>query len=84
VSVTTGPSATQFAKSPKIATLLGVAGLIPFAGTVAGAIYMPEALDLISDLQAVYGSCILSFLGGIHWGIAMQHKGSIIFNRYGL
>jgi hypothetical protein len=56
---------------PGYAKALGVAGLIPFAAASAGAIYMPEAIYLMSEVQASYGSIILSFLGGIHWGIAM-------------
>jgi hypothetical protein len=53
-------------------------GLIPFVGTVASSIYFPEAIDLIGELQALYGCCILSFLGGIHWGLALMKTGTEI------
>lgn len=64
-------------KAPLVANLLGAAGLIPFIGTAVGSYYMPEAVHLISDLQSVYGSIILSFMGGIHWGLAMVDTTSI-------
>lgn len=65
-------------KMPRVAGVLGTAGLIPFVGTVASSIYFPEAIDLIGELQALYGCCILSFLGGIHWGLALMKTGTEI------
>jgi hypothetical protein len=63
-------------KMPSYARFLGVAGLIPFVATTAGSVYMPEAMFLMAEVQASYGSLILSFLGGIHWGLAMKTQNS--------
>lgn len=64
-------------KVPGSATLLGYAGLIPFAGT-ALIVWLswpsPAARDALFALQA-YGAVILSFLGGARWGLAMAGHG---------
>lgn len=60
---------------PPAAKWLGYAGAIPF---VAGALasiplfrtLQPFGLSLLLD----YGAIILSFMGGVHWGSAMQRK----------
>jgi Protein of unknown function (DUF3429) len=57
---------------PQPAWLLGAAGLIPFVGLAA----LP-VLDVIPAIPAnyyfqLYAAVILSFLGGVHWGLAMQ------------
>ncbi len=51
----------------KTAYLLGLAGLIPFVGLTA-LMYQPWSHSLFMTYSAV----ILSFLGGIHWGVALQ------------
>lgn len=51
----------------RAATLLGLAGLIPFVGLTA-MMYQPWAIGLFMTYSAV----ILSFLGGIHWGVALR------------
>eukprot|EP00842_Homolaphlyctis_polyrhiza_P002530 jgi/Hompol1/3278/HPOL_003198-RA len=56
--------------------LLGFAGLIPFAGAAAAGVWMPEAIWLISEAQATYGCSILSFMGAVHWGLAMAEYGT--------
>lgn len=58
---------------PLIAILLGLAGLIPFvAGSYAALAYVDETGRLAFLGLATYGAAILSFLGGVHWGIALQ------------
>ena len=57
------------------ARLLGLAGLLPFAAAALLA-WWPQALpwqglDARMALLA-YGAVILSFLGGIHWGLVMR------------
>lgn len=51
---------------------LGVAGLLPF---VAGAVGLwslpPEWAGLAALALLTYAAVIVSFLGGIHWGLAM-------------
>ena len=63
-----------FSTPSATARVLGLAGLLPF---VAGAIAL-AALDA-PGLQAwagtalvAYGALIATFLGGIHWGLAMR------------
>lgn len=53
----------------KTAYLLGLAGLIPFVVATAFMFY-PLSITLFIPYSAV----ILSFLGGIHWGVALQNK----------
>jgi hypothetical protein len=58
---------------PRVAILLGVAGLLPFIGTGLGSVVndQVEALRMLSALMT-YGAVILSFLGGVHWGLALD------------
>lgn len=62
--------------APQIVTvfrLLGYAGLIPFAAAVALAFTGPPAWrgQALAALAA-YGAVILSFLGAVHWGLALR------------
>ena len=67
----------MFAKSavPGPALLLGWAGVIPFAlltvATVLG--LEPLSLDARAALLA-YGAAILSFLGGVQWGVLLPRN----------
>lgn len=67
---------------PKAPLWLGAAGLIPFVSCAAGVAAGGVDLTLLSlsvtpdqlvHLQAVYGVNILSFMGGVHWGLAMAN-----------
>lgn len=53
--------------------VLGLAGLIPFAGLAVLAIVGERSLQAAA-LQALigYGAVIVSFLGAIHWGLAVR------------
>jgi len=52
--------------------MLGLAGLLPFVATALGAWWAPGAWSVFAIQAFVYYSAvILSFLGGIHWGLAM-------------
>ena len=58
---------------PLIAILLGLAGLTPFlAGSYAALAYTDDTGRLALLALAAYGAIILAFLGGVHWGVAMQ------------
>jgi hypothetical protein len=61
------------AEPPPRARQLGAAGLIPFV-LGAGLIWLvyPEAQPLVTLAMAGYAACIVAFLGGIHWGLAMR------------
>ena len=51
--------------------LLGFAGILPFYLSLAAVLMWPQSqLALISLIG--YGAVILSFLGAVHWGMAMQ------------
>ena len=61
-------------KSPsQWAQRLGYGGLIPFVG-LALAVWLQDPSDRSRSLSALqgYGATILSFLGAIHWGLAMR------------
>jgi hypothetical protein len=59
--------------APDWATRLGHAGLLPF---VAGALLVwlvhDEVRPWVEHALALYGALIVSFLGGIHWGVALR------------
>ena len=66
---------TAPADLPVNARRLGAAGLLPFA---AGALLVwlvrePEAQGFVAQALSVYAALIVSFLGGIHWGLAFRH-----------
>ena len=57
---------------PAAALALGYAGLIPFvAGAVATWLLAGEARLQAAFWLAAYAAVIVSFLGGIHWGLGM-------------
>ena len=58
---------------PRLAWVLGVAGLIPFvAGAALQGLSPPGWRMLAASALLTYGAVIVSFLGGIHWGLAMR------------
>ena len=55
-----------------IALRLGFLGLVPFAGLAAATLAGGDALRAVANPALLaYGATILSFLGGIHWGLAL-------------
>lgn len=63
---------------PRLALLLGVLGLLPFLGCGLGAVAAGEAhrAQMLTALLA-YGAVILGFLGGVHWGIALDQAAPV-------
>jgi hypothetical protein len=60
------------AKPPALAQALGAGGLVPFAGLALVLWLVPPDPGAWVALALVgYGALIVSFLGGIHWGVAM-------------
>jgi hypothetical protein len=62
---------------PKVPLLLGGAGLIPFVGlsaSLAFGVTPPGFIDsdTVRVALAGYGVVILSFLGGVRWGVALK------------
>jgi hypothetical protein len=69
---------------PRPALLLGWAGVMPFAlFTVASVLDLHLwSLDPTIALRA-YGACILSFMGGVQWGILLpRYEDGATFWRY--
>ncbi len=64
---------------PRVPTLLGLAGLIPFVG-LSAALLLGRAPPGFADADTVrvalvgYGVAILSFLGGVRWGVALKES----------
>jgi hypothetical protein len=58
---------------PLLAVALGLGGLIPFVAIAAGILLFPSDVPVPRLVQAViaYGAVILSFLGAVHWGLAL-------------
>lgn len=61
-------------RTPTPALLLGFSGLIPFWGLVIVVLYDHSYKNYIAEVQVYYGAVILSFLGGIHWGVELMSK----------
>lgn len=58
---------------PRQVALLGYAGLLPFIALALAAWFAPAAyLAHAAFALLAYGATIASFLGAIHWGLAMR------------
>ncbi len=58
---------------PRWAARLGYAGLIPFVALAAATWLAPQTmLPKVSFALLAYSASIASFLGAIHWGLAMR------------
>ncbi|WP_158742476.1 DUF3429 domain-containing protein [Acidisphaera sp. L21] len=55
---------------PFLAWLLGLAGLLPFLG--CGLLALGQDGDRAALALVAYGAVILAFLGGVHWGFALD------------
>lgn len=59
---------------PLSARCLGHAGLLPFVlGAALVWLVRDEAHDFATQAMSAYAAVIVSFLGGIHWGLAFRH-----------
>ena len=64
--------ATSQQPVPRLAALLGYAGLIPFVLLSAALWLAPASYQvLINQALLLYASLILAFMGAVHWGLAM-------------
>lgn len=60
---------------PTIVSTLGYAGLIPFIGLAIALWLSPEQYEPdIHHALLTYAAIILSFMGAIHWGVAIDIK----------
>ena len=59
-------------KAPPSAAWLGALGALPFIGLAGAAPFLESAPRIfVVHALAAYGAVILSFLGGVHWGLAI-------------
>ncbi len=73
----TGMNSKPAPLTPRSALLLGYGGVIPFVGTgvVLWTMWPSEMGQTALQAQLVYAAVILSFLGGIRWGMTMTRLG---------
>ena len=63
-------------RPPVLVAALGYGGLIPFVGLAAFVMFGPaDAMVFARGLLIAYGAVILSFVGALHWGVAMIAPG---------
>ena len=73
-------SETGAQRGQRLAWLLALAGFLPFAALALAAILLGKghpAHGLLVDAFRTYGAVILSFLGGIRWGMAVKADGAV-------
>jgi hypothetical protein len=57
----------------RTAWLLGLSGLLPFAGAALAFFAAPDSWQGFAEGALIaYGAVILSFLGAVHWGLALR------------
>lgn len=67
---------------PRVALVLGLAGLVPFAASALLSLYSdPETSSIALRSLAAYAAVILSFLGGVRWGVLLSDRHR--FDSYG-
>ena len=60
---------------PTSAAWLGGLGALPFIGLAGAAPFIDSALrTFVVHALVAYGAVILSFLGGVHWGLAIGSR----------
>lgn len=64
----------QIRSSPLPALVFGIFGLAPFVGFPGYMVLAQAYIPSLAFAQVVYGATILSFLGGIRWGITVPEE----------
>lgn len=68
----TSPARRSRTGVPSSALWLGAFGAIPFLGLAGAPLFLSGPAKLLAAHAVVaYGAIILSFLGGVHWGLAV-------------
>jgi hypothetical protein len=58
---------------PQLPKVLGFSGLIPFVTLACALWFVPyQAQVYVSEALMAYGAVILSFMGAVHWGVAID------------
>jgi hypothetical protein len=74
----------RLADVPRAALVLGFAGLVPFvAGSIIAFFAGYPGAILVLNLQMAYAAVILSFMGAVHWGLAMAQNDAGNWRRLG-
>ncbi len=76
--------AIETESQPGLAPIIGYGGLIPFAVAALASwfdVSLPFGLEP-TMLAKTYGAVILSFLGGIRWGVALSPLAGDVRNRH--
>lgn len=68
-------SAEHSVAPPRIVAWLGYGGLIPFVALAPASLLDHHHGALWSEALLAYGATILSFVGALHWGMAMSQPG---------
>ena len=63
--------------SPVPALVLGFSGLLPFLAAPAYIISCNAFIGSVAVCQVAYGATILSFLGGVRWGITLTEESGV-------
>ena len=67
---------TRSSRVPPAAVWLGVFGALPFVSIAGLSLFLESPnRELASFAITAYGALILSFLGGVHWGLAIAGYG---------
>jgi hypothetical protein len=59
------------ARTPAVVMSYGLLGLVPFLAPPVIPVVAPTLAGFASQVLALYGALILSFLGGARWGLAV-------------
>jgi hypothetical protein len=75
MNAATLPTPAPPASLPPMATRLGYAGILPFVlGAALVWLVHAEAHPYATLALSAYAAVIASFLGGVHWGVAMRES----------
>lgn len=68
------PAGSGALKPPALALRLAYAGLLPFIGgaLLIWLVHADETLPFAAQALSAYAALVASFLGGIHWGLALR------------
>jgi len=62
-----------WSRIPRPAFFWGLAGILPFAGLTLAQIFGAASdAAMIEQALIAYGALLLTFIGGVHWGLAMR------------
>ncbi|PYD74248.1 DUF3429 domain-containing protein [Novacetimonas hansenii] len=58
---------------PLLAIIMGIASLIPIIGCTCAIIFLsPTVTPRMLEVTVGYGAVMLSFMGAVHWGLALE------------